>query len=115
MTATITEERTMQIHELVSPYPERVVGSVTITQKKKTDNYDLLVNLDPVGGIWNWQKLPDTRSGPYEEIYRIPVSKDGVPLACTCKGFRGHGHCKHVAATAKLIELQRIPSRVTKG
>lgn len=45
-------------------------------------------------------KKLDSKSGEVCERYVVAIHEQGS--TCTCKGFRGHGHCKHASGFAAL-------------
>ena len=74
---------------------------LTIDQGKKTQRYWLTVNSQEDFTLRKWMAPESDQPG---ELYTINTRRK----TCTCKGNTYHGHCKHVDAVRKLIELQLL-------
>lgn len=60
-------------------------------------------------GIYSWSKVSNGTHGMSIAIpYVTTLVENGTPDSCGCKGWGGHGKCKHSNATAAMVATQGI-------
>jgi hypothetical protein len=109
MTATQTQKttkaktRSLRWFPAVDEYAP-TAGTVEITAGKAVDEYQIAEF--PTG--WDGRGFVLAKTAGDERTYDVFIGRNGQDRRCNCRGFTGHGHCKHVDALAKLIGLGKL-------
>ncbi len=100
--------RTVKVIEAMTAEIETL--TVRVTEGDKVDLYD--VTAGTVAGrynVWLWRKVLGTVSATCAQTpYIVDVGNEFGP-SCSCKGYQGWGHCRHVSATLALVANGKLP------